>query len=142
MGFAFDFRKFRKGLERVTRNVDKELADKAMFAAGNELLRDAIKVQPFAPFDEGHLRGSARTSRPKVGGGRAEIEAGVNIEYAARWHELTPEEDSRINWTRTGAKFPGRKYLEMKMSMFKNKYMWMVGKALGKVLGSKPTGGA
>jgi hypothetical protein len=112
--------------------VDKELGERAMFQAANELLRDAIYVVPKAPFDEGHLRGSARTDKPKVTGSKAEIRAGFNIEYAARWHELTPAEDSRINWTLPGS---GRKYLESKLSRFKDKYMWMVGKALGRVLG-------
>jgi len=126
MGFTIDASRFLKGLSKAERAVDDELKARALFQAANELLRDAIKVRPQAPFDEGHLHGSSHVVPPEVTANRAEIRAGFNIVYAARWHELTPEEDSRINWTRTGVKFPGRKYLEMKMSMFKNKYAAIV----------------
>lgn len=134
MSLVLDFKKFNKGITQMTRNVDKELREKAMFQAGNELLRDAIRVIPKAPFDEGHLRASARTSKPKVGGGKAEIAAGFNIVYAARWHELTPAEDARINWTLPGS---GRKYLETKLWMFKDKYMAIIGKVLGRAINPK-----
>jgi hypothetical protein len=111
-GFRIDFSDFEKGMSRLVKNSMPDDVDKGLFRAGNELLRDAIKVEPMVPFKTGALRRSARTERPAdVAKGRG-ILAGFNIVYAARWHELTPEEDSRINWTLPGS---GRKYLESKL---------------------------
>jgi len=146
-----DFSDFEKGLEKLVQESVPEDIDRGLFRAANQLLDDAIYVIPKAPFDEGHLRGSARTQGagnilykpraepPKGFKGKREtegisIQTGFNIVYAARWHELTPAEDAKINWTLPGS---GRKYLESKMSMFKEDYLKIFAMYLRKRLGSK-----
>ena len=119
-GFTMDFTKFNKGFGRIAKDTIPSEAGKGLFKAGNELLRDGIKVKPYAPFDKGDLRGSARVNNAEVTNGKISVDAGFNIEYAAKLHELTPAQDSKTSWTLPGS---GRKYLESKMSMFKNKYM-------------------
>jgi hypothetical protein len=150
MGISVDTKDFDlKFGELMKRSVPANVS-KGMFRAGNELLRDAIYEVPKAPFDEGHLRASART---QLGGGvmikfgtgaympPASVDArdgegyallaGFNIIYAARWHELTPEEDARINWTLPGS---GRKYLETKLIRHKDKYAKIVADYLERLL--------
>jgi len=127
MSMTVDFSDFEKGFAKIVEKASKEEAGKGLFKAGNELLRDAIRIEPIAPFDEGTLRASARTNKAEIKKGEVSVEAGFNIEYAARWHELTPEEDSKIAWTTPGS---GRKYLESKMTRFKDKYMKIVAKSI------------
>ena len=123
MGFSVDFSDFEREFKAVTEHAIPEEAAKGMFKAGNALLHDAIYEKPYAPFDEGHLRGSARAEEAKVEKDKITGLAGFIIVYAARWHELSPAEDSRINWSLPGS---GRKYLEIKLMMNKNKYMFIV----------------
>ena len=125
---------FEKGLKKLVEKTIPPEVGRGLFKAANELLHDAINEQPYAPFDEGALRGSARTNKAEVKKDGAEVVTGFNIEYAARWHELTPEEDSKIAWTLPGS---GRKYLESKMAMFKEKYMAIVAKHIENVLKRK-----
>jgi hypothetical protein len=134
MGMTVDFSDFEKGLALLVKEVEPRETAKGLFQAGSQLIIDAIEMRPYVPFDEGHLRGSGRTERAVVTGGGAEVTVGFNKEYAARWHELTPAEDVKINWTLPGS---GRKYLESKMSMFKDKYMKIVATHLQKALGGK-----
>lgn len=132
MGMTVDTRDFEKGLKKLVREIEPRETAKGLFQAGNQLLKDAIEERPFAPFDEGHLRGSARVDKAELTKTGAEVKAGFNIEYAARWHELTPEEDARINWSLPGS---GRKYLESKMQQYREKYMKIVGEHLKDALG-------
>jgi len=131
MSMSIDFKEFEKAFMKITKQASYKEAGKGLFKAGNELLRDAIYEQPYAPFDEGTLKGSARTTKAEVRKREASVEVGFNIEYAARWHELTPEEDSKINWTLPGS---GRKYLESKMVKFNKKYMEIVALHIKNVL--------
>jgi len=131
-----DFSDFDKGFKKlVEKDIPPELG-KGMFATLNELLRDAKVEPPQAPKEVGDLWGSAQVNKVEIGKGKIEGQAGFNIEYAARWHEISAEEDSRINWTRDkGARSPGRKYLEKKMVMYKEKYMEIIGMFVAKLLG-------
>lgn len=133
MGMTVDFSDFEKGLTKLVKESEPKETAKGLFKASNELLKDAIEERPYAPFDEGHLRGSARTNKAEVTKSGAEVVCGFNIEYAARWHELTPEEDARINWTLPGS---GRKYLEAKITntRLREKYLKIVGLHLKNVL--------
>ena len=124
-GFTIDFTKFNKGFNRIVKDTIPSEAGKGLYKAGNEFLRDGIKVKPYAPFDKGDLRGSARVDKAEVTNGKISVDAGFNIEYAAKLHELTPAQDSKTSWTLPGS---GRKFLESKMAMFKNKYMEIVAK--------------
>jgi len=134
MSMKIDFSDFEKGLARLVKDVEPRETARGLFQAGSQLIVDAIEMRPYVPFDEGHLRGSGRTDPARVTAGGAEVTVGFNKEYAARWHELSPEEDKRINWSLPGS---GRKYLELKMSMFKDKYMKIVATHLQGVLGGK-----
>ncbi len=127
MGCTIDMKDFDRGFKKLVESAAPDDIRNGLFKAGNELLRDAIYERPYAPFDEGHLRGSARTEPPKETGGGSEMTVGFNIEYAARWHELSPEEDKRINWTLPGS---GRKYLESKMTRYAKKYLEIIGEFL------------
>ena len=126
MGMTVDFSDFEQGLKKFIEDAEPRETAKGLFKAGNELLKDAIEEKPYAPFDEGHLRGSARTNKAEVSRDGAEVVCGFNIVYAARWHELTPQQDAKISWTLPGS---GRKYLEAKMANTKllEKYMKIVG---------------
>ncbi|MBE3111416.1 MAG: HK97 gp10 family phage protein, partial [Acidobacteria bacterium] len=126
MGMKVDFSDFQKGMEKLIRDSIPEDLDKGLFRAGNELLRDAIKLEPRAPFKTGALRRSARVERPADASKGTAMLAGFNIVYGARWHELTPEEDSKISWTLPGS---GRKYLESKMMRtdLREKYIRIIG---------------
>lgn len=122
MGMSLDFKDFMTGL-RLLCMKNPAIAGEGLFRAGNELLHDAIYKRPFAPFDKGDLRGSARTDKAEFDGTNVSTKVGFNIVYAARWHELTPEQDARIHWTLPGS---GRKYLETKMQAYRNDYMKIV----------------
>jgi hypothetical protein len=145
---SMDFTDFNKGFkELVEKSAPPEIA-KGMFRALNELLRDAEKEEPMAPFDKGDLRGSARVQTPdgslhELGGvmttagikvpkgDSIEMAAGFNIVYAAVWHELPKAKEKDINWTTPGS---GRKYLETKMVRYKEKYVEIIALFLSKLL--------
>ena len=130
MGMTIDCSSFEKAFAKITKRVSSKETEKGVFKAANELIRDAIYELPKAPFDEGTLRGSTRTE-VETKRGEVSAVAGFNIEYAARWHELTPEEDSKISWTLPGS---GRKYLESKMIKFRKKYLLIIVKHIENVL--------
>ena len=134
MSMTVDYSDFEKGCAKIIKKASDEEAGKGLFKAGNELLRDAKLVVPMAPWKLGDLHASAQVNKAEVKKGEVSTVAGFNIEYAARWHELTPEEDSKISWTTPGS---GRKYLESKMAMFKEKYMAIVAKHIENVLKGK-----
>jgi len=134
--FAFDTSNLEEGLRKLIDSVDPKLAAQALFAAGNELLYDAIYIPPQAPKDVGDLRGSARVKVAEISNGRADVLAGFNIAYAAKHHEwpLT----KKINWTTDkGAESPGPKYLESKLLMFRDKYLRIIAGFITEALGGK-----
>lgn len=136
VNFRMDTTSLDSGLQRLVTQVVPKVVGQGLFAAGNELLRDAIKISPMAPKDVGDLWGSARVTKaePTADGGMALL-AGFNIEYAARWHEVSP--GKKINWTTTkGSSSPGPKYLESKMSAYRDKYMRIIGDFLARALAS------
>ena len=123
MSMKIDFKDFDAQFKKVVQGKIPDYGRDGMLKALNELLHDAIYKQPYAPFDEGTLRASARAEKPKVSGDAIIGTCGFNIEYAARWHELSPAEDKRINWSLPGS---GRKFLESKMIMFAKKYLEII----------------
>lgn len=151
MAMELDLREFDKRFKTLVETSVPSAVSWGIFRAGNELLRDAIYKVPKAPFEEGHLRASAMTMtsdgvlRPfneapdpmkainAKDGDEYSLVAGFNIVYAHRWHELTPEEDARINWTLDGS---GRKYLETKMIRYKEDYAKIVANYLANLLAS------
>jgi hypothetical protein len=131
-GMYINFDDFNAGIKKLVTQAEPQATAKGLFAAGNALLNDAIYQVPKAPFKEGTLRGSARADAPVADRLGAEVLVGFNIVYAHRWHELTPEEDSKIDWSLPGS---GRKFLETKMARNKEKYLRIVGNFLKRVLG-------
>jgi len=144
MGMTIDFTEFEKTFKALVEGAIPKEIGKGLFRAGNALLHDAIYLEPKAPFDEGHLRGSARVEEAKIEKGDISTRIGFNIKYAARWHEISQENMSKkdilgrayskhwpINWSLKGS---GPKYLESKMIKFKSKYMEIVADYLGKLL--------
>jgi hypothetical protein len=129
VSFRFNTSSLQAGLRRLIDQVEPTVTARGLFAAGNELLRDAIYTPPQAPKLKGALWGSARVTKANVSRGEANLLAGFNIEYAAKWHEVPLSR--KINWTRDkGAGSPGPKYLESKMSANREKYMRIVGEFL------------
>jgi len=131
-GMYINFDDFNAGVKKLVEHAEPKATAKGLFAAGNALLNDAIYQVPKAPFKEGTLRGSARADAPVADRLGAEVLVGFNIVYAHRWHELTPEQDSKISWSLPGS---GRKFLETKMARNKEKYLRIVGNFLKRVLG-------
>lgn len=124
--FTVDTSQVDRGLKKLMDQLPAQAARKGLAAAAHELLHDAIYMAPQAPKDVGDLRGSARVEKVEIVGGHAEVKAGFNIEYAARWHEWP--EGKPVNWTTTkGASSPGRKYLESKLYANRDKYIRIVG---------------
>ena len=123
MSYEVDFSNFNAKLPQIVDKAIPSEAGNGLFKAANQLLDDAMYKRPFAPFKMGDLRGSARVDKAVVVGSLISVMCGFNIEYAARWHELTPAEDARINWTLPGS---GAKYLESKMARYMADYMEIV----------------
>jgi len=148
MSMTVDCSDFEKGLKKLVEKTIPPEVGKGLFKAGNELLRDANTIIPTTPREIGDLQGYARTqgqsgmheidqiqgAQAFMGKDEVSVNAGFNCVYAARWHELTPEEDRKINWTTPGS---GRKYLESKMVVLKEKYMKIVAKHIENVLKRK-----
>lgn len=132
MGMTVDMRDFEKGLKKLVEESVPREVEKGLFKAGNQMLDDAREYAPHAPRKESMLWGSGVVH--PLGGSKREagVAAGFNIEYAARWHELTPAQDAKIHWTMPGS---GRKYLESKLARFKNDYAKIVANHLRKLLG-------
>lgn len=143
-----DSTSFIDGIHKLMFSVDVKVLPPAIFKAANELLHDAIYQLPCAPFDEGHLRASARTEgaggmmfelspgapasfKPITTGSVLTVLCGFNIEYAAKWHEIEPSKAVKINWTLPGS---GPKYLESKVFRNKEKYIKVVALALKRFL--------
>ena len=123
-GMSIDAKDFEKKFANITRNVIPKLGGKGLFDAGNELTHDAITLPPQAPKDMGDLWGSRITEKAKIDPTDISVTVGFNIEYAKQHHEVAP---GTYNYTTDkGASSPGPKYLESKMTRFKNKYMAIV----------------
>lgn len=119
-GIHIDFSEFNRLFKDIVKHEIPELAGDGLFQAGNALLKDARTVQPYVPVNKKVLTRSGMVEHAKITQGKIDVTLGFTSEYAARWHELTPAEDARINWTLPGS---GRKYLESKMARFMNKYV-------------------
>ena len=126
-GFFIDPDDFLKDFDKITENIIPELAGKGLVVAANEMIHDSITLPPQAPFKKGDLRGSGTVEKAKKARKDISIKAGFNINYAARQHEAEPGE---FNYTRTGAKNPGPKFLESKMVSKKDKYMHIVAETI------------
>ncbi len=136
----FDDREFKKRLTTLQKQIMPTLQEKALAVAGMQLLRDAVMVAPTVPLQEGWLRGSGsvhvkgkfKSESPAGKKGKANkgptgmnnkdtAVVGFNTPYAAYLHEgIRRAGTHRVeSWSEASS---GSKYLESKMTMFKNQY--------------------
>lgn len=126
-GYVLDFSKFMKNLDKIVDNIIPERAGKGLFNAANELHEDAKYKPPQTPKDIGDLWGSWENRPVKIVGTIIILVCGFNSKYAAKFHEMPPDEARKIQWTRhKGASQPGPKYLISKMIHYRKKYMGII----------------
>lgn len=135
-GFNVNFTEFEKTFYPLVQKAIPGAADRGLFNAAAEALRDADKEPPQTPMDKGDLRGSKtietssgmrtkgiKTVKKSISFRKLSVNMGFNIFYAAKVHEST------------GMKFvvrykpiqnPGPKYLETKLVRNKEKYIKIV----------------
>ena len=126
-GFSLDFKEFNTKFTNLIRNAMPNAAEKGLFNAGGEMLRDADKEIPMTPFKYGDLRGSKIVENPKITANEISVTAGYNISYAAKLHEMPKTQADRTNWSLPGS---GNKFLESKMVRNKEKYMKIVARTI------------
>jgi len=117
-----DWSKFDKTFYSLVEHRIPEASRSGLFEALNEMLKDARDISPRAPKDKGDLWGSAE-AEVLVKLGRLIGIAAFNISYATKWHELPREAAAHIAFKLPGA---GPKFLETKMIVYKDKYMWII----------------
>ena len=124
-GFTTDFKAFDKSFFPLVNNAIPGAAEKGVFQAANEMLRDGDKQLPYSPRSEhgGDLRGSRKVEKVKVTRNHISVDAGYNVHYAAKLHEMSEEQDENTNWTVPGS---GRKWLETPMATNKVKYIKII----------------
>ncbi len=127
-GLKMDWSEFDKKFYPLVEKAMPGEARNGIFAAVNEMLKDAAEVPPKAPKDHGDLWGS-REASVIVKFKRLIGIAAFNIFYATKWHELPKGREKNISYTTPGS---GRKFLESKMFMFREKYMRIVADFLKK----------
>jgi len=118
-----------KGVDKMVgrlKKADKVMissTERGMWKAAGQCLNDCIIKTPTVPLKEGTLRGSGNTAvkidRTKVIG-----TVGLNTPYAARHHEV------KANFTEPGS---GTKYLESKLSRYRNDYMKIIAREIRRV---------
>ncbi len=129
--FTMDFKDFEKHFKKLVEKSAPEELKKGLFRGASEMLLDADKEAPCAPKDKGDLRGSKTVQEPKEKGSEIYVEAGYNIIYAARLHEMEKTPQVKEHWTFPGS---GTKWLEDKLVKYKEKYMKIVASYLEKLL--------
>lgn len=151
--FTLDMATFTKKFLEYATKTAPAAAEKGMFEALSALKNDADTVSPKTPHLHGNLRGDytfilegitqTMVSENSGGDDPDHRESGVSPTlnpngitsmvvfrqpYAARWHEAEAGTmhfigRNPVHWSEAGV---GPKYLESKMSMFKEKYMSIV----------------
>ena len=122
-GFTTDFKAFDKSFFPLVNKAIPGAAEKGVFQAANEMLRDADRQLPYTPRKKGDLRGSRKVEKVKVTRNNISVDAGYNVNYAAKLHEMSEEQDERTTWTLPGS---GRKWLETPMATNKDKYIKII----------------
>jgi len=122
-GFTTDFKDFEKSFYPLVQKAIPGAAEKGLFQAAGEMLRDGDKALPYTPFKKGDLRGSKLIEKVKVTAGDISVTAGYNINYAAKLHEMSEEQSEKTAWSLPGS---GRKWLENSMSANREKYILII----------------
>ena len=119
-----DTKGFDKAFKDLTQVLLLKGAKDGEFEAANEVLRDSIDLPPQAPKEFGDLWGSRKVEAVKETSGEISIQFGFNSEYAMKQHEVPP---GTYKYTTTkGATQPGPKFMQSKMSQYKDKYIGIV----------------
>lgn len=130
-GLYLDSKEFDKKFERLVKKAIPEDAGKGMITAMDEVLSDSIELPPQAPKEIGDLWGSiAGTVKLKVIYKILRVIGGFNISYARKHHEAEP--GTYRYTTDKGSEKPGVKFMQTKMSSFRNKYMGIVAETIRK----------
>jgi hypothetical protein len=138
----FDSSDFDKKFGKLVKKTIPDLVKKGMAYAGLELLNDCVLISPTVPIREGWLRGSGslfvnnmfvaeskfgksgkatRNHTEPLGKGFVAV-VGFNTPYAARMHEGL---DFHFREPSAGAK-----YLETKLSLYREKYIEIVSETI------------
>jgi hypothetical protein len=112
-GMVMDVKKFGIDFDRITSKTIPQDIIKALWELGWGIIADAIKIYPTVPKEIGDLRASGHVIVKEMD---LDLFVGFNSIYAWKMHEGLKD----WNWTEPGS---GPKYLESKLSMFKNKYI-------------------
>lgn len=128
-GMCLDLSRFDKKFNNLVKSAMPDDAQKGLFNAMNELLRDSIEKPPQAPKDMGDLWGStADTVKVERKHKLLMASGGFNIKYAHRHHEAEPGE---FEYTVSkGASQPGPKFMLSKMIQYDKKYMEIVAETI------------
>lgn len=114
---AFNATSFITGFKKFTQKTIPDVAGKGLFQTGWMIIRYANTKKPFTPREIGDLQSSGRVEPHPI---KLELIVGFNKEYAAKWHEISPQKEKKVNWTLPGS---GRKYLESKLNMYRNDFI-------------------
>lgn len=125
-GYYLDTSNFKRKLDKICGKTIPDRAVKGLGRASQQLILDAIEKRPQVPFLKGHLRGSGEIDSPEKIRDGFQVTAGFTKEYAAKLHEMSPQKARKVNWTRTGAKYPGPKFLSSKLTMYGKDYFRII----------------
>lgn len=119
---TLDTRDFEKKFLKFALRTFPDLVAKGERHAGEEIKIDADNVSPRTPHLEGMLRGSGKVIPDANPWGKNKIEVMIvyDMPYATKWHEA---DTTSVQWSEPGV---GSKYLESKLSRFKNKYIAII----------------
>lgn len=126
-----DFKAFDRDFKKFMTKLAPEELKKGLFRAASEMLHDADKQEPRTPFKKGDLRGSKTVEQVKIEKGEITVEAGFNIAYAARLHEMEKNAKVMDHWSLPGS---GTKFLQIKMIRNKDKYIQIAANYLKRLL--------
>ena len=115
-GMYLDYSLFKTGFTKIATKTIPDKVEKAEFAVGAMVIKDAILETPKVPRDIGDLQASGEI-HPERSPIKIGVLIGFNKDYAAKWHEAVGK---KVNWSLDGS---GPKYLEAKLSRLKEKYM-------------------
>jgi len=123
-GMTMDFTDFDTKFIRFATKKFPHLVMDGERHAGQEIKLDADNVPPRTPHLEGMLRGSGKVLPPKETRKSIDITIVYDMPYATKWHEA---ETTSVNWSESGV---GSKYLESKLTRFRNKYIAIIVKVI------------
>lgn len=154
--FSFDLAQFNRALEKLARDAMPAAIERGLGQAGMQLMRDAAMELPTIPHKEGTLRGSGSVfvenrligtseqmgpggrpardhSEPTPAGEKSAV-VGFNTPYAAYQHE-----GMRADGTHAVKQYSeesaGPKFLERKMSEFREDYLGIVAENIRREIG-------